>query len=263
MRTGYLVLIFQARLSPAHWRCIIRSQETELPQRKVSPLSLQVRDPHIHAEPFSARIREATRADHERTEQSPFIGAFLDGRVTREGYAAMTGQLWFIYEALEAGASVLRDDPVAGPFLDRRLSRRAALNADLTELMGADWRTGLTASSATRSHADRITTLSQTWPGGYLAHHYTRYMGDLSGGKVVGKTAQRVYGLTDAGVRFYRFDEIPSGRAFKDAYRQLLDDAPWTEDERLRIMDEACESFRMAGAMFDGLDHGGSGIVRS
>ncbi|MCY7416900.1 MAG: biliverdin-producing heme oxygenase [Chloroflexi bacterium] len=220
-------------------------------------------DPHIRVEPFSARIREATRADHERTELSPFITAFLDGRVSREGYAAMTGQLWFIYEALEAGAAALSDDPVASPFLDRRLFRRAALDADLTELAGADWRTRLTATSATRAHADRIVTLAQTWPGGYLAHHYTRYMGDLSGGKVVGKTAQRVYGLTDVGVRFYRFDDIPSGRAFKDGYRQLLNDAPWTEDERLRILDEACESFRMTGAMFDALEHGGSGIVRS
>ncbi len=64
-------------------------------------------------------------------------------------------------------------------------------------------------------------------------------------------------------MRFYRFDDIPSGRAFKDAYRQLLDDARWTEDERLLILDEACVSFRVTGAMFDGLGHGGSGIVRS
>lgn len=225
--------------------------------------SLLVRDPDVPVEPFSARIREATRADHERTERSPFIGAFLDGRVSREGFAAMTGQLWFIYEALEAGAAALRDDPIASPFLDPRLSRCAALDVDLTELVGPDWRAMLTPSSATRAHADRIATLAQTWPGGYLAHHYTRYMGDLSGGKVVGKTAQRVYGLTDAGVRFYRFDDIPSGRAFKDAYRQLLDNAPWLEAERLRILDEACLSFRMTGAMFDGLDLGGSGIVRS
>jgi heme oxygenase (biliverdin-producing, ferredoxin) len=226
-------------------------------------LSLLVREPHTPVEPFSARIREATRADHERTERSPFISAFLDGRVSRDGYAAMTGQLWFIYEALEDGAAILREDPVAAPFLDPRLSRRAALDADLTELMGADWRKQLVASSATRTHADRISELAQTWPGGYLAHHYTRYMGDLSGGKVVGKTAQRVYGLTDGGVRFYRFEDIPSGRAFKDAYRQLLDEAPWSEAERLRILDEACLSFRLTGDMFDELAHGGSGIVRS
>ena len=189
-------------------------------------MSLLVREPNVPVERFSVRIREATRDDHERTERSTFISAFLDGRVSRAGFAAMTGQLWFIYDALDSGAALLRDDPVVGPFLDPRLARGAALDADLTELVGTDWREQVTASPATVAHAERIRHLAQTWPGGYLAHHYIRYLGDLSGGKVVGKTAQRVYGVSDAGVRFYRFDTIPSGREFKDAYRQLLDDAP-------------------------------------
>lgn len=226
-------------------------------------MSLLVRESHDPVERFSARIREATREDHEQAERSPFIDAFLGGRVSRAGFAAMTGQLWFIYEALEAGAETLRDDPVARPFLDPRLSRRAALDADLGELMGADWRTHLTANPATRAQADHITELAQAWPGGYLAHHYTRYMGDLSGGKVLGKTAQRVYGLTDAGVRFYRFDQIPSARDFKVAYRMHLDEAPWPEAERQQILLEASLSFRMTGAMLDALEGSDDVIVRS
>jgi heme oxygenase (biliverdin-producing, ferredoxin) len=226
-------------------------------------LSLLVRETDEPVERFSARIREATREDHERTERSTFISAFLDGRVTREGFAAMTGQLWFIYEALETGAIALRDDPVAQPFLDPRLNRRDALDADLTELMGAGWRTRLRASPATRTHADHITELARTWPGGYLAHHYTRYMGDLSGGRIVGKAAQRLYGLSDAGVRFYRFSGIPSPGAFKEAYRSHLDEAPWSEVERRRILDEAGLSFRMTGAMLDDLVRSGDVFVRS
>lgn len=212
-------------------------------------------------ERFSVRIREATREDHERTERSGFIAAFVDGRVSRAGFAAMTGQLWYVYDALETGAALLRDDPVVGRFLDPRLARRGALDDDLTELVGPAWREQVAASPATLIHAKHIQTLARTWPGGYLAHHYIRYLGDLSGGKVIGKTAQRAYGLTDLGVRFYRFDAIPSARAFKDEYRQLLDDAPWSEAERQRIMDEAGLGFRMTGAMFDEL--GGGSFVRS
>ena len=226
-------------------------------------MSLLVRETDDSLERFSARIREATREDHERAEQSPFIGAFLDGRVSRTGFAAMTGQLWFIYEALETGARTLQDDPVARPFLDPRLSRVDALRVDLTELIGGDWPTQLVASPATRLHADHIRELALTWPGGYLAHHYTRFMGDLSGGRLLAKTAQRVYGFTDAGVRFYRFDEIASARAFKDSYRSLLDRAPWTEAERERILDEASLSFRMTGAMLDDLARGGDVFVHS
>lgn len=226
-------------------------------------MSLLVRETDDPVERFSARIREATREDHERTEHSPFISAFLDGRVSRAGFASMTGQLWFIYEALESGATTLRGDPVAQPFLDSRLSRGDALQADLTELIGADWQTRLTASPATRNYADHITQLAASWPGGYLAHHYTRYMGDLSGGRLVGKTAQRVYGLSDAGVRFYRFEGIASPRAFKEAYRSLLDEAPWTEAERRRILDEAGLSFRMTGALLDDLQGSDDVFVRS
>ena len=224
-------------------------------------MSLLIREPLVPVERFSTRIREATRDDHERTERSGFISAFLDGRVSRSGFAAMTGQLWFIYEALESGAVLLRDDPIVGPFLDPRLARGASLDADLVELAGPDWRERVTAGPATAAHAERIRHLARTWPGGYLAHHYIRYLGDLSGGKVVGRTAQRVYGLSEAGVRFYRFDDIPSAREFKDAYRKLLDDAPWAEDERRRILDEASLGFRMTGAMFHDLD--GGGFVRS
>lgn len=224
-------------------------------------MSLLVREPNVPVERFSVRIREATRDDHERTEGSSFISAFLDGRVSRAGFAAMTEQLWFIYEALDEGAALLQDDPIAAPFLDPRLARGAALDADLTELVGSDWRDRVTACPATLAHAERIRHLGRSWPGGYLAHHYIRYLGDLSGGKVVGRTAQRVYGLSDAGVRFYRFDEIPSAREFKTTYRMLLDDAPWTEAERRRILEEAGLGFRMTGAMFDELD--GGGFVRS
>ena len=36
------------------------------------------------AVPFSARLRDGTREDHERAESSPFITAYLAGRVPIE-----------------------------------------------------------------------------------------------------------------------------------------------------------------------------------
>ncbi len=64
-------------------------------------MSLLVRETADPVEPFSTQIREATRDDHERAERSPFVSAFLGGQVPRSGFAAMTGQLWFVYQALE------------------------------------------------------------------------------------------------------------------------------------------------------------------
>jgi heme oxygenase (biliverdin-producing, ferredoxin) len=223
-------------------------------------LSLLLSEPRSSTERFSVRIRDATQEEHQRTERSGFISAYLEGRVPRTGFAAWTSQLWFVYEALEDGAEALRDDPVVGPFLDPRLSRRSALMTDLAELLGVDWRDRLVASSVTQAYADRVRELSRTWPGGYIAHHYTRYMGDLSCGGVVSSTAERLYGLTGAGTSFYRFDSIASTRSFRDSYRLLVDTAAWPEPERVRIMAEAGRSFRMTGAMLDDLERTVVGI---
>jgi heme oxygenase len=212
-----------------------------------------VQVPEQEALAFSVRVREETRDDHERAERASFVTELVAGRLPREAFALFTSQLWFLYQALDAGAAHLREDPIVGPFLDPRLDRSDALAADLSLLVGPDWRGRVHPMPATAAHAKRILVLAGTWPAGYLAHHYLRYLGDLSGGKVLGKAAQRAYGLTDAGVRFYRFDDIPSGREFKDRYRQLLDAAPWSDEERRRVLTEVGLGFRMSGAMFEEL----------
>ena len=134
--TGYPVLRFQAHLSVRGSRCMIGSG-ADLPHEHEAYLVAAGARPPIRGKPFSTRIREATRDDHERTERSPFVARLpgWPGDVAAD-MPRMTGQLWFMYEALETAALRLRDDPVAGPFLDPRLSRRAALEADLTELIG-------------------------------------------------------------------------------------------------------------------------------
>lgn len=205
------------------------------------------------ARPFSARLREDTLEDHERAESAPFISAYLAGHVPLAGYTALQGQLWFLYEALETAAPSLRGDPVVGPFLDPRLDRLPSLEADLRALIGDDWRDRLEPGVATRDHAARIREVAGTWPAGYVAHHYIRYLGDLSGGRVLGARARKHYDLTDEGVRFYRFEGIESPREVKDHYRRLLDEAPWAPDEQERIVEEARAGFRLAGAMFDEL----------
>ena len=59
-----------------------------------------------------------------------------------------------------------------------------------------------------------------------LAHHYVRYLGDLSGGQVIGRMMQRHYGVSDECVTFYRFAEIPKTKPYKDNYRAALDVLP-------------------------------------
>ena len=91
------------------------------------------------------------------------------------------------------------------------------------------------------------------WPGGFIAHHYTRYLGDLSGGQIIRTLLQRQYGFETNGVGFYLFADIAKPKLFKDTYRSQLDAVEWTEDERERVIDEVGLAFRFNTELFDDL----------
>ncbi|MFF5572520.1 heme oxygenase (biliverdin-producing) [Streptomyces luteogriseus] len=206
-------------------------------------------------ESFSTLLRTASREQHEEARGSTFIGDLLGHRLGVEAFARYTEQLWFVYGALESGARQLAADPVAGPFVRPELFRLTALERDLEHLRGPGWRTALSALPATLEYAERITACARTWPAGYIAHHYTRYLGDLSGGQIIRDTAEKTWGFSKKGdgVRFYVFEEIGNPAAFKRAYGELLDAVPAGELERQRIVAECKRAYGLNNAMFEAL----------
>ncbi|MEU0174548.1 biliverdin-producing heme oxygenase [Streptomyces massasporeus] len=206
-------------------------------------------------ESFSTLLRTASREQHEEARGSTFIGDLLGHKLGVEAFARYTEQLWFVYGALESGARQLAADPVAGPFIRRELFRLTALERDLGYLRGPGWRTTATALPATLEYAERIAACARTWPAGYIAHHYTRYLGDLSGGQIIRDTAEKTWGFAKKGdgVRFYVFEEIPNPAAFKRTYCELLDAVPGDELERQRIVAECKRAYGLNNAMFEAL----------
>ncbi|WP_173405626.1 MULTISPECIES: biliverdin-producing heme oxygenase [Streptomycetaceae] len=206
----------------------------------------------MSATPFSVRIREATQAQHTEAEGSAFMGDLLAGKLGVAAYARYTEQLWFVYRALEAAAPRLAGDPVAGPFLRPELPRVTALERDLAHLGGPGWRAAAKPLPATAAYAARVTEVARDWPAGYVAHHYTRYLGDLSGGQVIRGVAERTWGFTRKGdgVRFYVFDAIANPAAFKREYREALDALPVDEVEKRRMVEECRRAFALNTALF-------------
>ncbi|MFE9660233.1 MULTISPECIES: heme oxygenase (biliverdin-producing) [unclassified Streptomyces] len=204
---------------------------------------------------FSSLIRTASQDAHTEAETSSFMGDLLGGRLGIDAYARYTEQLWFVYRALEDGADSLRNDPVAGPFVQPELMRREALERDLAHLRGSSWRTGLTPLPATTAYADRVAQCVREWPAGYVAHHYTRYLGDLSGGQIIRDRAEKAWGFARKGdgVRFYVFDEITNPAAFKRNYRELLDGVQADDLEKQRIVIECKRAFALNTAVFHAL----------
>ncbi|MFB6616793.1 heme oxygenase (biliverdin-producing) [Streptomyces sp. NPDC085524] len=201
---------------------------------------------------FSTAIRVASHQQHTEAETSTFMSDLLGGRLGVDAYTRYTEQLWFVYRALEDAAESLRDDPVAGPFIRPELMRVAEIERDLAHLLGPDWRGAVSALPATEAYAARVARCAAEWPGGYVAHHYTRYLGDLSGGQIIRDKAERTWGFERKGdgVRFYVFADISNPAAFKRVYRELLDSIAADDLEKQRIIDECKRAFDFNGAVF-------------
>ncbi|MBL1077324.1 biliverdin-producing heme oxygenase [Nocardia sp. 2] len=205
--------------------------------------------------PFSTLIRTATEQQHNEAEHSTFMRDMLTGNLGVQAFYRYTAQLWFVYDALEKHSAALAADPVAGPFVRSELDRLAAIELDLAYLGGPNWRDELVALPSTAAYAARVEECARTWPAGYVVHHYTRYLGDLSGGQVIRGTAEKLWDLPKKGdgVRFYVFDAITNPAAFKRDYRENLDRMPIDGPEVDRVLDEARLAFTMNTTMFQEL----------
>ena len=198
---------------------------------------------------LSIAMRDGSRAQHDAAESSVFVEELMGGRVNAAGYVNYLRSLRHVYVALEEVGRTLADHPVAGELIDPALDRVAAIDADI-----ATWSTGaaeeeLVPGVAAQAYADTIRA-SAAHPERYVAHHYTRYLGDLSGGQFIGKLMSRQFELGTNGIGFYVFDEIADPAAFKDVYREQLDAAPWDPAESERVIDEVLYAYQLNTDLF-------------
>ena len=203
---------------------------------------------------FAERIKAGTDAAHRETEQSRFVGALLAGELTSDGYAELLAQTYLVYCELEDAGRTHTGNPVASPFLHDELLRVPSLEADLEFLRGPSWRETVAALPATTRYVERLREVAYEWPAGFVAHHYIRYMGDLSGGQIIRRMLERAYGYTTDGLQFYIFGEIPKPKVFKDTYRAKLDAAPLTPEDQQRVIDEVNLAYRLNGDLFAALE---------
>lgn len=198
---------------------------------------------------LSVLLRTATAEQHQRAERSEFVAALLSGRSSAAAYRALLVQHRAIYAALEAAADQLVGDPIAGAFVFPELRRLPAIEHDLRQLDAPDT---TQLFPATTRYADRVRAVGCT-PEGYLAHAYTRYLGDLSGGQVIGRIMHREYGVPRDALTFYDFPAIAKPKLFKDEFRARMDAAPFDDAGRDRVVQEARTAFDLNTALFTDL----------
>lgn len=140
-----------------------------------------------------------------------------------------------------------KDHPHFAPlYFPAELHRHEALARDLEYFYGPDWQSQVSCSQATQRYVDRIHQVGQEDPVLLVAHAYTRYMGDLSGGQVLRKVAQRAMKLppTGEGLEFYNFDAIHSAKSFKQLYRSRMNELELDMETKKSLVDEAVKAFQ-------------------
>lgn len=198
----------------------------------------------------AARLREATSTEHRDTETRGFITRLMGGELDMDAYTRYLAQYAYVYRALESRVT----QPGDPHFLaDPALPRFASIQSDLANLGAADWEATHPALPATQAYVDHLESLDDRDVPRYLAHHYTRYLGDLSGGQAIAKLVARHYGATEDQLAFYRFDLIDSPVKYKRAYREELDQLDFTEDQEAALIAEAKAAFGFNAAIFDAL----------
>lgn len=203
--------------------------------------------PVVQGEPLSVRLLAETRVANSAARLSGFLDSLAAGRLPLDAYVDLAAQHWFVYDALELAATAMVDDPVARVFIFPELHRVPALEADLAYLRGPGWANRIEALPATTTYCTRVRQMAFSGAPGFVAHHYARYIDDLTGGQEIGPAIARAYRLT-GGCRFFAFDRIDPVE-FRERYRTLLDTVAWSRSEERQFLAEVIEAYRLNIAM--------------
>jgi heme oxygenase (biliverdin-producing, ferredoxin) len=204
---------------------------------------------------LATKLREGTKKAHTMAENVGFVKCFLKGVVEKTSYRKLVSNLYFVYSAMEEEMEKHRQHPIVSKIYYPELNRKASLEKDLYYYYGSNWREQVAPSDAAQAYVQRIREVSASQPELLIAHSYTRYLGDLSGGQILKGIAQRGMNLVDGeGTAFYEFKDIADEKQFKATYRQAMNDLPVDDEMGDRIVEEANAAFGMNMKMFNELE---------
>lgn len=198
---------------------------------------------------FSVLLREATRTEHGDAENRGFITRLMGGELAEADDWRLLEQYLPIYATLEERMrQIAAVDPLAAFLHDPRLERSAAIRADLAARFG-EGHTPATPLPATERCTARLAIADTP---ALVAHHYLRYLGDLSGGQAIGALVARHYGVPAEQLSMWDFSAVGAPKRVKDRYRDSLD----------RITDPAVQQAIIAEAVHGFSLASGTGRIR-
>ena len=204
---------------------------------------------------LARQLREGTTKSHSMAENVSFVKSFLGGVVDKNSYRKLVANLFFVYTAIEQQIEDNKNNMAIQAIYFPELYRKLSLAKDLEYFYGKHWMKCIAPSLATKNYVDRIHYVGKNQPELLIAHAYTRYMGDLSGGQILKKIAKGAMQLKEThGTAFYDFELINDDNVFKQNYRQALDNAPIDDKQAEQIIAEANLAFNLNMRVFQELN---------
>ncbi|XP_047433393.1 heme oxygenase-like [Mugil cephalus] len=204
---------------------------------------------------LSEQIKKVTKDSHVRAENTEMMLSFQRGQVTLPQYKLLLCSLYEIYQALEEELDRNSEHPSVAPiYFPAELARLESIEKDLEYFYGQYWREKIVVPAATKRYSHRLRQIGKENPEFLVAHAYTRYLGDLSGGQVLGRIAQKSMALkSNEGLSFFAFPGVSSPNLFKQLYRSRMNSIELTEEERNGVLEEAVRAFEFNIQVFDDL----------
>lgn len=197
---------------------------------------------------LSLRLRDATRDASRVAERCRFLRRLLRGDLPLRDYAAWLAALLRVYTALEDGLARHRGHPALAGFPWPELARRHALARDLAALLGPD---GSSTLGHARSADAYVLRLAHAGPLTLLAHAYVRYLGDLTGGQILGEAVAR---LAPDAASFYAFDDLDAPVHERHQLRARLDALDLAPHDEDLVVGEALAAFELSTALLIAAD---------
>ena len=196
-------------------------------------------------------LKEGTKESHSAAENTKFVASFLRGVVDYEEYRKLLTNFYYVYDTMEQRIRET-EDPMVQAVRSENLERKEGIERDLEYYYGVDWKEKQIPSEACNKYCARINEIAEERPHLLVAHHYTRYIGDLSGGKILKEITARVLNPPEGkGLDFYEFPSIPNAKLFKQNYRAVLDNLGTTTAQEKELIEEANYAFKLNMFMFD------------
>ncbi|XP_060724742.1 heme oxygenase-like isoform X2 [Tachysurus vachellii] len=220
------------------------TREMEVDKKKTQLEKSQITDCDL-----SEKIKTVTKECHVRANSTELMQAFQRGNITLMQYK--------IYEALEEELDRnASQESVAPIYFPHELARTETLKKDLEHFYGQDWRKKIFVPASTLRYTQRLREIGSEHPERLVAHAYTRYLGDLTGGQVLGRVPQRSLGLKNGeGLAFFSFPAVSSPNLFKQLYRSRMNSIELTETQREGVLEEAVRAFEYNIQVFDELQN--------